>query len=513
MSPVLVPVPVSPTFMPHFLNRSPSSSSFNTRQRSDYEASQLEPLPPPALDDGNASAAVEMPFASEPALEGELEAELPPLKKLKSDDGAPLGGAVSSVTVKGILCRKSSSWHGGEDEAMRPAGGAAGGGERIGALTPLSLSTLSKATPAEGHPSSSSLAPSSLGGSFSPVCSTAASSRPMSRRSSSGASSCGSGVFKAVRFASGNGFSPFDDDSPYEASPGAAADEDGSTPREREELSGPVAAVVHLTHSREAYDRSPIVVEDGLKLPPRERKVGAEHWIRCGTKKRAKEAGAMVKDRVLLGEAAALKGQREKLRLEIEALGRSGGDGLGIKGSMTGASPLLRHMELDEATIADALGVHGSPASPTCVAPAMVREYSSSTRPEEYEDPNTASPDLPADVDADVVEAMSEVGDDNPGDALSDDGSVGSDAGDVAEAVESRRPDDDDDEVDGSRAGEDDDDAAGDEDQDEAVAEEEEEEDPEDVAERRRTRQMGMCGLGKWSRGDVFSACDALGGF
>lgn len=108
-----------------------------------------------------------------------------------------------------------------------------------------------------------SLAPDSLG------CLVDGSFRPTSRRSSSSTSTVSAGV-KAVRFASGNGFFPTCDHH--------LGREERRCCRP-EELEGPVAAVMYLTHSAVAYDRSPIVVEKSLRLPPRMDSEECGKWV------------------------------------------------------------------------------------------------------------------------------------------------------------------------------------------------------------------------------------------
>lgn len=545
--------PVSLTFMPEYLHRSPSSSSLNTRQRSDFEESQATPVAstPSSFSpngtamlvegegddqvggsDGEQHAAVEMPFASEPALEGELEQELPPLKKLKPSGAGEEGGVTSQIGVKGILARKVSGHSNGSAEGsamdLEGAPSLESSGllppshppqrPTLASLTPLSLSTLGSDLGQSSNPSSSQL-----------------SSRPMSRRSSSGASSTASSALKAVRFASGNGFSSASSTSTPTAI-WTSEDEhwssshehsDGLIPPDKEdervaspiEFEGPVAAVVYLTHSREAYDRSPIVVDDegNLSLPPRERKIGERGWIRCGKKRagapKSPGPGGLVGAAGLDQEAKALRKQKEKLRQEIEALGRAGL----VNEAGTGASPLLRNIGLsdrspsEDTTQADrAPREHGATSAWTMQVTKSTSSLSTLRNEAlDFEDPNIAVALPPADVD--LADIVSEVGEENPGDALSDDGSVGSDGEGVqAESLEGDPEEDEDAQDD---AGEDDDDDAP-QDEDEEVAEDDEdEEDPEEEGERRRRRQMGMCGMGKWSRGDVFNTCDALGGF
>ncbi|POW20967.1 hypothetical protein PSHT_02865 [Puccinia striiformis] len=258
--------PLSPTYMPYFLpHHSPLHSSSNTRQRDDYEFSSeccpsspspqvLVTLtddedcdgPPPTKADRliDGYPAWELPFASEPALEGELEQGLPPLKKLKPEpDNLEVGtrldkhtpeGLVLHTAVKGILTKRDSS----SSMPHSPS-----------ASSPICAETCFL-------PWSRSLG---LGLTTSNMSTPFHSSTPLSRRSSSGASSACASSLKAVRFASGNGF-------PVNLITHGL---EPSLPILPREIEGPVAAVMYLTHSAEAYDRSPIVVENGLRLPPR----------------------------------------------------------------------------------------------------------------------------------------------------------------------------------------------------------------------------------------------------
>ncbi|KAA1064570.1 hypothetical protein PGT21_008295 [Puccinia graminis f. sp. tritici] len=258
--------PLSPTYMPYFPpHRSPLHSSSNTRQRDDYEFSSesCPSSPSPQVlvtltDDEDCEEPVanpdrliegypawELPFASEPALEGELEQGLPPLKKLKPDNdhlvvGTRLDknspeGLVLIGAVKGILTKRESP------------------------STPHSPSASSPICPETCFaPWSRSLG---LGLTTSSISTPLHSSTPLSRRSSSGASSACAGSLKAVRFASGHGFPN------GLVAPGLET----SLPILPGQIEGPVAAIMYLTHSAEAYDRSPIIVENGLRLPPRAR--------------------------------------------------------------------------------------------------------------------------------------------------------------------------------------------------------------------------------------------------
>ncbi|PLW12458.1 hypothetical protein PCANC_21669 [Puccinia coronata f. sp. avenae] len=260
--------PLSPTYMPYFPpHRSPLNSSSNTRQREDYEFSSecCSSSPSPQVtvtltDDEDGEGPVinnkpdrltegypawELPFASEPALEGELEQGLPPLKKLKPDkdhlavvgsglDNASTEGIVLISAVKGILTKRDSS------------------------STPQSPSASSPICPDTCFMPWSRGA-GGLGLTASNFSTPHHSSTPLSRRSSSGASSGCAGSLKAVRFASGNGL------------PHALGGIGLGTniPILPGQVEGPVAAIMYLTHSAEAYDRSPIIVENGLRLPPR----------------------------------------------------------------------------------------------------------------------------------------------------------------------------------------------------------------------------------------------------
>jgi len=254
--------PLSPTYMPYFPpHRSPLHSSSNTRQREDYEFSSeccpSSPSPqvtvtltddedcegpvakPDRLIDGY--PAWELPFASEPALEGELEQGLPPLKKLKPDnDQLAVGsrlektssdGIVLIGSVKGILTKRESP-----SAPHSPSPSSPLCAETCfmpwSRTSGLGLATSRHSTP---HPSST----------------------PLSRRSSSAASSACAGSLKAVRFASGNGF------------PNTLGSLGPDLTILPGQVEGPVAAIMYLTHSAEAYDRSPIIVENGLRLPPR----------------------------------------------------------------------------------------------------------------------------------------------------------------------------------------------------------------------------------------------------
>ncbi|CAH7672422.1 hypothetical protein BY996DRAFT_6409954 [Phakopsora pachyrhizi] len=280
--------PLLPTYMPFFpINHSPCTSSSNTRQRDDYEQSIYLDIESPSLlvtrpdtiiddddsDDESQRARMvlnasmdcylvcELPFASEPALETELEQELPPLKKIKSSSGPDeevgersCDGVVVLRTVKGILTRREG-WSGWSSPAtLSPQPNSPVSLERC--FAPWTLG----------------LRPGGLNGV----------PRTISRRSSSGASSAGTGPsVKAVRFASGNSIL------------GCWAGTDPVS----EEIEAPVAAVMYLTHSAEAYDRSPIVVEDGLRLPPRAKKEDDEGgWMKCkshGSYKRLSKARAV----------------------------------------------------------------------------------------------------------------------------------------------------------------------------------------------------------------------------
>lgn len=277
--------PLTPTYMPYFLpHHSPLHSSSNTRQRDDYElGSQCCPSSPSlqvlvtSEDDEDYDApptkpdraiegypASELPFASEPALESELEQGLPPLKKLKPDsdfdvvdgrfDKTSAQGIVLIGAVKGILTRRPGA---STDSSSIPHSPMASSPVAVDTcFIPWSRSSCN------GTNSRSTLTTSSA---------------PLSRRSSSGASSVCAGSLKAVRFASGNLTHAW----------GASQQAHSILPGEVE---GPVAAVMYLTHSAEAYDRSPIIVEDGLRLPPRARPEDDvdEPSIRLDNKRRAK---------------------------------------------------------------------------------------------------------------------------------------------------------------------------------------------------------------------------------
>ncbi|KAI9606595.1 hypothetical protein H4Q26_006131 [Puccinia striiformis f. sp. tritici PST-130] len=184
------------------------------------------------------------PYRHKKHTQGELEQGLPPLKKLKPDtDNLEVGtrldkhtpeGLVLHTAVKGILTKRDSS----SSIPQSPS-----------ASSPICAETCFL-------PWSRSLG---LGLTTSNMSTPFHSSTPLSRRSSSGASSACASSLKAVRFASGNGF-------PVNL---IAHGLEPSLPILPREIEGPVAAVMYLTHSAEAYDRSPIVVENGLRLPPR----------------------------------------------------------------------------------------------------------------------------------------------------------------------------------------------------------------------------------------------------
>ncbi|MBW0563008.1 hypothetical protein O181_102723 [Austropuccinia psidii MF-1] len=274
--------PLSPTnYSTHFKpRRSALNSSTNTRQRDDYELnsnsclSNQSPqlLVTPSDDEQDLNEllhlsrverftdgypASELPFASEPALEGELEQELPPLKKLKSEihlfqtsscfDPSTTTSLVVIQSVKSILTRR-------DDSNRKSSPSSIINHQLVDSFNPWTCST------------SNSLGSKSLSVSDH-------SSRPISRRSSSDISSIGTGTsLKSVRFASGNGF----------INSWGRHNLNQNNQECLDESESPVATVMYLTHSADAYDRSPIIVEDGLRLPPRAKKDHDDgNWLEC----------------------------------------------------------------------------------------------------------------------------------------------------------------------------------------------------------------------------------------
>lgn len=248
--------------------------------------------------------ASELPFASEPALETELETELPPLKKLRPTRYASMDDvdheavslfhdqptqsrAMVCNLIKGILTKRdlplgptctspvntslafgplTTSPASCATSLLDPSAFLWRSGNGLNSLTPMSLSTLVASRP--------TIVP--LGFSLG----SGEASRPVSRRSSSGQSAVSStNSLKAVRFASGNGFSPLCE---HAVQTSSSEDDEPHRCCRPAELEGPVAAIMYLTHSAEAYDRSPIVVEKGLRLPPRQDAAESGRWIQCG---------------------------------------------------------------------------------------------------------------------------------------------------------------------------------------------------------------------------------------
>ncbi|KAH9825040.1 hypothetical protein DFH28DRAFT_1215972 [Melampsora americana] len=258
-------------------NRTTSSSSFNTRQREMYEGTgDLEPRPStPHLTitraDGESEdeedarrvgplsmmdasyPALELPFASEPALETEQETELPPLKKLRST--RLNGGDKEDVndsdhcleSVRGILTKKDHS-----------------SPEDSGLSSPIHTSPVPQIL--GSSPLASAL-----------VVSNPPTSRPHSRRTSSNRSAVSSAnSHKTVRFAAACKSSPCDhmhgkEQSSDEDTTGCSCD-----------LDTPVATVMYLTHSAKVYDRTSIVVEKSLRLPPRQDPSETGRWVQQG---------------------------------------------------------------------------------------------------------------------------------------------------------------------------------------------------------------------------------------
>ncbi|KAH9825034.1 hypothetical protein DFH28DRAFT_942593 [Melampsora americana] len=272
--------PLANTSMPYFLNnRTTSSSSLKTRQRETYEASH-DPVSRPhtpqlkfTLPDGDSDdedevrcrrpsipdtsyPACELPFSSEPALESELEIELPPLKKLRSsrnggvsEDGEDSG--FCPETVRGILTKKDQSFQ------SSPEGS--------GHSSPVQTSPVSQE-------------PASLPLSKAHVLNGCPDPRPSSRRNSSCQSAVSSlNSNKTVRFATGNS-PPTCNTLCQRHQPS----DDTTTTRCSCHLENPVATVMYLTHSAKVYDRTSIVVEKSLRLPPRQDASECGRWVpRC----------------------------------------------------------------------------------------------------------------------------------------------------------------------------------------------------------------------------------------
>ncbi|EGG11828.1 uncharacterized protein MELLADRAFT_76425 [Melampsora larici-populina 98AG31] len=272
--------PLTDTSMPYFLNnRTTSSSSLKTRQRETYEASHdvvSRPLAPqlqitladgdsddedhlrgrrPSLTPDNSYPACELPFSSEPALESELETELPPLKKLRSsrnggvsEDGVDSG--FCPETVRGILTKKDHS------SQSSPEGS--------GHSSPVQMSPISQEL-------------SSLPLSRAHTVNSRPDPRPTSRRNSSCQSAVSSlNSNKTVRFAT--------EKSPPTCNPLCQRHQPSDHPASRCSchLENPVATVMYLTHSAKVYDRTSIVVEKSLRLPPRQDASECGRWVqRC----------------------------------------------------------------------------------------------------------------------------------------------------------------------------------------------------------------------------------------
>ncbi|KAG0145967.1 hypothetical protein CROQUDRAFT_549123 [Cronartium quercuum f. sp. fusiforme G11] len=253
-------------------HRKPSTSSPNTRQRENYEQSQAyvsQPSPPRLTvtssdgesdgEDGTRShlsssaidpsfPASELPFASEPALETELETELPPLKKLRPtrfnggvteeddfEDGCSQPKIIVTNAIKGILTKKEHS---------SPTAS--------GSTSPTYCGSVSgpiNTTPPPRHikylePKSSPLA--GLGAhQLMPSC-------PSSLNTSG--------------FEVGNGIN-------------SDHEQDQDRSGRSTVFEGPVTAIMHLTHSADAYDRTSIVVEKSLRLPPRQDASECGRWV------------------------------------------------------------------------------------------------------------------------------------------------------------------------------------------------------------------------------------------
>lgn len=269
--------PLADTSMPYFLhNRTSSSSSLKTRQRETYEASHtIAPTPQlkitlpdgdcddddeprgrrPSITPDNSYPACELPFSSEPALESELETELPPLKKLRSSrNGGVSEDAEDSgfcpETVRGILTKKDQS------SQSSPEGS-------------------SNSSPI--HTSPVSQEPGSLPLSNAYALHGCPDPRPTSRRNSSCQSAVSSlNSNKTVRFAPGN--------SPPTCNLMCQRHQPSNhtTSRCSCHLENPVATVMYLTHSAKVYDRTSIVVEKSLRLPPRADASECGRWVqRC----------------------------------------------------------------------------------------------------------------------------------------------------------------------------------------------------------------------------------------
>ncbi|POW10314.1 hypothetical protein PSTT_06202 [Puccinia striiformis] len=204
--------PLSPTYMPYFLpHHSPLHSSSNTRQRDDYDRPTDRRL-----------SRLGVTLCPRTSLEGELEQGLPPPQELKPEtDNLEVGtrldkhtpeGLVLHTAVKGILTKRDSS------------------------------SSIPQSLGIQSH-----------------LCRDLFSTLVPKLRTWAYHQQHVNPFHSTVRFASGNGF-------PVNL---IAHGLEPSLPILPREIEGPVAAVMYLTHSAEAYDRSPIVVENGLRLPPR----------------------------------------------------------------------------------------------------------------------------------------------------------------------------------------------------------------------------------------------------
>ncbi|KAG0141388.1 hypothetical protein CROQUDRAFT_98828 [Cronartium quercuum f. sp. fusiforme G11] len=254
----LSPTSLPATFMPFFdFHRSASTSSINTRQRSDFEGttstSNKNELQDEENEDSISSSAVdsypasELPFSSEPALETELENQLPPLKKIR-----PTKQVFSTESLQDQSSSDTSLFYHPDND------------DRIVVINVLkSILTKKEAT------TRTCTSPIKMESTTSwRTIIEEQNNRPITRRSSTNGTSSTHSL-KAVRFASGNGFIIDSDDKPIE-------------------LEGPVAAIMYLTHSAHAYDRSPIIVEKSLRLPPRQDADECGRWVMCSSIKRYK---------------------------------------------------------------------------------------------------------------------------------------------------------------------------------------------------------------------------------
>lgn len=459
--------PLSPTYMPYFPpHHSPLHSSSNTRQRDDYELSSQCGLPsrspqvlvtltddedydvPPPKPDRliEGYPAWELPFASEPALEGELEQGLPPLKKLKPDSDYTPGrssspfdqnsaeGIVLIRAVKGILTRRTVTSGSSSSTPHSPS-----------ASSPISSDTC--------------FVPwtRSLGLGNNTLSTIDHSSAPLSRRSSSGGSSICAGSLKAVRFASGNGFG-------NSCSTSACDQSNAVLPREVE---GPVAAIMYLTHSAEAYDRSPIIVEDGLRLPPR-----AKHDDEDDAEDDVSEPVAPTKRNTGSEKKRRAKMHLRILDVEDRPVLCTSPDGLSPR-------PRLDHSESDPSKDSeDETSIVIKPST-SSTSLAMSRTYREKEEVDEEEEDETAEGDYPRNEDDEDEEDMEGNGADNHKEQDSDDDDDHHDHEHhyYHQSPTRRRNNSNVDKV--------------------LI--------PTDPRDR--------WGLGKWSSGEVFGSCDVLGGF